>query len=271
MTILDTILEHKRAEVAARKVARPLSSLDVERASAGQVRDFRAALFDLEHPAPRVIAEVKRRSPSRGPLRPDLDPAQAASIYERNGAASVSVLADEHFFGGSLADLRAARDAVSVPVLCKDFVVDAYQIHEALSAGADAILLIVAALGHEQLSDFREVAESLGMAALVEVHDRAELQAAVESGAGIIGINNRDLRTFNVSLDTTRLLLPFVPPHVATVSESGIRSAADRQMLAHLGVDAILVGEGLVTAPDIPAATRQICGLSQPALTESRR
>jgi indole-3-glycerol phosphate synthase len=213
---------------------------------------------------------VKRRSPSKGPLRPDLDPAQVASIYEANGAAAVSVLADERFFGGSPADLAAAREAVAVPVLCKDFIVDPYQIHEAYSAGADAILLIVAALDREQLREYREVAESLGMAALVEVHDEAELEAAVESGARIIGINNRDLRTFEVNLDTTRRLLPFVPSHVVTVSESGIRGEADREMLAGLGADAILVGEGLITAPDIAAATREICGASHAVLEGSR-
>jgi indole-3-glycerol phosphate synthase len=271
MTILHTILEHKRAEIAARKVSRPVSSLDMQRTSAGQVRDFRAALLNAERPAPRVIAEVKRRSPSKGPLRPDLDPAQVASVYERNGAVAVSVLTDERFFGGSLADLRAARDAVSVPVLCKDFVVDPYQIPEAYSAGADAILLIASALDAEQLREYREVAGSLGMAALVEVHDRTELEAALESGAGIIGINNRDLSTFEVRLDTTRRLLPLVPRHVVTVSESGIRNPADRQMLAELGVNAMLVGEALVAAPDIAAATREVCGLSPAVLQESRR
>ena len=271
MTILDTILEHKRAEVATRKAVRPLSSLDMQRVWAGPVREFRGALLDPQRPAPRVIAEVKRRSPSKGPLRPDLDPAQVAAIYERNGAAAVSVLADGRFFGGSLGDLAAAREAVAVPVLCKDFVVDPYQIHEAFAAGADAILLIVAALDPEQLREYREVAESLGMAALVEVHDRSELEAAVESGAGIIGVNNRDLRTFEVSLDTTRRLMPLIPAHVSTVSESGIRDVADREMLAALGVDAMLVGEGLVAAPDIAAATREMCGLSGAVLEGSRR
>jgi indole-3-glycerol phosphate synthase len=270
MTILDTILEHKRAEVAARKAAHPLSSLDMQRVGAGPAREFGGALLDPRHPAPRVIAEVKRRSPSKGPLRPDLDPAQVATIYEANGAAAVSVLADERVFGGSPADLAAARGAVSAPVLCKDFVVDPYHIHEAYSAGADAVLLIVAALDREQLREYREVAESLGMAALMEIHDEAELEVAVESGAKIIGINNRDLRTFEVSLDTTRRLLPFVPSHVVTVSESGIRGAADREMLAGLGVDAILVGEGLITAPDIAAATREICGITQAVLEGSR-
>jgi indole-3-glycerol phosphate synthase len=242
----------------------------MQRVLAGPVREFGGALLDPRRPAPRVIAEVKRRSPSKGPLRPDLNPAQVAAIYEANGAAAVSVLADERFFGGSLDDLAAARGAVYVPVLCKDFVVDPYQIHEAYSAGADAVLLIVAALDREQLREYREVAESLGMAALMEIHDEAELEVAVESGAKIIGINNRDLRTFEVSLDTTRRLLPFVPSHVVTVSESGIRGAADREMLAGLGVDAILVGEGLITAPDIAVATREICGITQAVLEGSR-
>jgi indole-3-glycerol phosphate synthase len=276
MTILDTILEHKRVEVAARKAARPLSGLDmgcldVGRASAGPVREFRGALLDPRRPAPRVIAEVKRRSPSKGPLRPDLDPAQVASIYEANGAAAVSVLTDERFFDGSPADLAAAREVVSVPVLCKDFVVDPYQIYEAYAAGAHAILLIAAVLDRPQLREYREVAESLGMAALVEVHDAAELEAAVESDAGIIGINNRDLRTFEVSLETTGRLLHLIPPQVVTVSESGIRDAMDREMLARLGVDAILVGEGLITAPDIATATREMCGIAQAVLQGSSR
>jgi len=271
MNILNAILEHKRAEIADRKVRRPLASLDMERPSAGQVRDFRAALLDPERPTPRVIAEVKRRSPSGGLLRPGLDPARVASIYERNGAAAVSVLTDNRFFGGSLADLAAARSAVSLPVLCKDFVLDPYQIYEAFSVGADAILLIAGALDAAQLREYREVAKSLGMAALVEVHNRPELEAAVESGAEVIGINNRDLHTFRVSLDTTRLLLPLIPSHLTTVSESGIHGQEDRDMLAGLGVDALLVGEGLIAAPDIATATRELCGLSRALAGRSRR
>src|SRR5215210_3115391 len=250
MTILDTILEHKQVEVAARKLLRPLVTLNLERMASGPVRDFGAALRDPRRPAPRIIAEVKRRSPSKGLLHPNLDAAQIASVYEQNGAAAVSVLTDEKFFDGSLKDLTAARKAVSVPVLCKEFIIDPYQVYEAFSVGADAILLIASALNTERLREYRELANSLGMDALVEIHNRIELEAALESGAEIIGINNRDLRTFEVNLDTTRRLRPLIPGHIVTVSESGIQSLRDRESMADIGIDALLVGERLIAAPD---------------------
>lgn len=262
MTILAAILEHKRKEIATRKVSRPFESLDLNRAPTGPVRNFRSALRDASLPAPRVIAEVKRRSPSKGPLRADLDAAQISSTYEHNGAAALSVLTDGKYFGGALSDLTAARAAVLLPVLCKDFIIDAYQIYEAFSAGADAILLIAAVLDAQRLREYREVASSLGMDALVEVHDRIDLEAALKSGAEIIGINNRDLRTFEVSLQRTRTLRPLIPAHIVTVSESGIHSLADRESMAEVGVDALLIGERLITAPDIGAVTRELCGLN---------
>lgn len=267
MTILDAILEHKHFEITARKLSRPLASLALERTSLGPIRDFRGALRDVGRPAPRVIAEVKRRSPSKGSLRPDIDAAQIASIYEQNGAAAISVLTDERFFGGALTDLTTARALVSLPVLCKEFIIDPYQIYEAFSAGADAVLLIASALDTERLREYRQAANSLGMEALVEVHDLVELEAALDSGADIIGINNRDLRTFEVSLQTTRTLRPLIPPHIITVSESGIHSLRDREGMAEIGVDALLVGERLITAQDTGAATREICGLA-PAVAE---
>lgn len=260
--ILARIVDNKREEVAFRKAMRPLSSVLQAAEKSGPTRDFRAALLDETHPAPRVIAEIKRYSPSKGALRPDLDPARIASIYQRNGAAAISVLADNRFFGGSLDDLAAVSMWVGVPVLCKEFIMDAYQVYEARACGADAVLLLASVLDSVQLRDYREIAAGLGMAALVEVHDEAELASALDSGAEIIGINNRDLRTFDLSLDTTRRLLPMLPRDVVTVGESGIRSVEDREAMRRMGVDALLIGEGLITSSDIAAATRQMCGLA---------
>jgi indole-3-glycerol phosphate synthase len=158
----------------------------------------------------------------------------------------------------------------SIPVLCKEFLIDAYQVYEARLAGADAVLLLASVLSMEQLRDFREIAESLGMAALVEVHNESELFAALKSGASIVGINNRDLRTFEVSLDTTRRLLPLIPDQVVKVSESGIRDTTDRETMAGMGVDALLIGEGLLTSSDLAAATRQMCGNVASALVAAR-
>jgi indole-3-glycerol phosphate synthase len=261
MTILETIVAHKRAEVEVRKRMRPLSSLLLDLPYADEVRDFRGALVAGRLPGPRVIAEIKRRSPSKGELRPGLDPARLAAVYEANGASAISVLVDERFFGGSLADLSAARTSVKLPVLCKEFIVDPYQVYEARMSGADAVLLIAGILDRRQLREYRELASGLGMPSLVEVHDEVELMTAVYSGAEIVGVNNRDLRTFEVSLDVTRSLIPWVPEYMVTVSESGIRDGADRELMAAMGVDALLVGESLITAPDVEAATREICGV----------
>ena len=214
-----------------------------------------------------AIAEVKRRSPSAGDLRPGADPAVLVRQFAAAGASAVSVLVDERF-GGSLDDLRAARQAASLPVLCKEFIVDPYQVYEAFLYGADAVLLIAAILSSRQLRAYRELCAGLGLAALVEVHNEVEIRSALDSGADVIGINNRDLHTFAVSLDTTRSLLPLVPPGVITVSESGIHNASDREAICKLEVDALLVGEALIAAPDIAAATREICGYS-PAMKEA--
>jgi indole-3-glycerol phosphate synthase len=179
------------------------------------------------------------------------------------------VLADHHFFGGSLDDLRSVRDAVQLPVLCKEFIIDEYQIYEARLAGADAILLIAGILTENEMHSFREKAADLGLDSLMEVHSRAELEAAVASGAQIVGINNRDLHTFTVSLETTRDLSPLIPDGILAVSESGIATDGDRALMASLGVDALLVGESLLTAADVAAATRSICGLQSPVLEGS--
>jgi indole-3-glycerol phosphate synthase len=262
MSILETIVAHKRIEVAARKAELPLAVLREQLAEAPRPRDFLAALLSPARPAPRVIAEIKRRSPSKGELRPGLDAVELTHIYEQNGASAISVLTDGHFFGGSLNDLRDVRAATALPLLRKDFVIDPYQIYEARAAGADAILLIAAILTTDQLSTYRQLAAELGMASLVEVHNRAELTSALASNAGLIGINNRDLHTFNVTLDTTRALRPLVPPGVVVVSESGIYTQADRESLQDLNVDALLVGESLLVSDDIARATRLISGIA---------
>jgi indole-3-glycerol phosphate synthase len=266
VNILDQIVAHKREEVVASKAALPLSALLRDLRFAAPVRPFRQALLDPSRPAPRLIAEIKRRSPSKGDLRPDLDPAELAALYERHGAAAISVLVDRRFFGGSLQDLAAARGAVGLPVLCKEFVVDPYQICAARTAGADAVLLIAAILDAAQLREYIALCAALDMAALVEVHDRAELEVALSAGAGLIGINNRDLRTFTVSLETTASLSALVPTGLVVVSESGISGAAGRQYAGSLGVHAILVGESLVTAPDVAAAVERMSGMSEAAL-----
>ncbi|HXD53825.1 MAG TPA: indole-3-glycerol phosphate synthase TrpC [Solirubrobacteraceae bacterium] len=248
-TVLDRILAETRETVARRRAERPLSELTpVEGAGGGR---FRAALAE---PGVAVIAEFKRRSPSAGSLRdaPDLDAILGA--YERGGAAAASILTEEPNFGGSLADLERARAVCDLPLLRKDFVIDPYQLHEALAAGADAVLLIVAALGEEELARLHEAALPLGLDVLVEVHDAAELERAAAIGAGIVGVNNRDLRDFSVDVERTSRLMAGMPPGALVVSESGISSAAQLAALEGQGVDAVLVGETLMRAPDPAAA-----------------
>ena len=218
-------------------------------------RDFSAALR-VRRPA--IISEIKKASPSKGVLIHDFRPAELACQYEQGGAAALSVLTDRDFFQGRLDDLRAARAACHVPVIRKDFTIAEYQIYEAGAAGADAILLIAAILNEAQLRAFRELAADLGMAALVEAHDAREVAAAVRSGAEIIGINNRDLRTFNVSLDVSVKLAPEIPAGVIKVSESGIFTASDIHRLLEAGFDAFLVGEHLVKSADPTRALRDL-------------
>ena len=245
--ILDEILAHKAVELAARITREPLSSVAARAAAAPPPLDFRAALAG---PDLAVIAEIKRSSPVAGALRPDLDAAATAARYVAAGAAAISVLTDERFFGGSDRDLLAARRAVGAPVLRKEFVVDPYQVHEARALGADAVLLIVRALGREQLAELAALAGELGMAALVEVHTERELAVALDLGSTLVGINNRDLTRMAVDLETTARLRPLVPPGVTVVGESGIRTPDDVRRLHRLGVDAVLVGAALVTADD---------------------
>ena len=260
MNILDEIFASKKGEVAARRRARPLEQV---RRAASQVPpplNFLAALRGTPH-RPALIAEIKRRSPSRGLLCQDLDPARLASIYRQNGAAAISVLTDGPYFGGLLEDLQTARRRSGLPVLRKDFLCYPYQIYEARAAGADAVLLIAAYLTSARLLELHTLAQALGMAALVEVHDRAELEKALELKPALLGINNRDLRTFLVRLETCLELRQFVPSGVTLVAESGIHFPADVERLAQAEVDAILVGEALVTAADPAAAVRQLARL----------
>jgi indole-3-glycerol phosphate synthase len=254
--ILDTILEKKNREVA--ELNRSIDFAGFDLSQFPPTRDFRSALIA----GPRaIIAEVKRKSPSRGVLREDFDPIMMASIYEKNGAAAVSVLTDREFFGGSDADLVGIRREVGLPLLRKDFIIDASQIFESRMLGADAILLIARILGEGSLKSFLKTAGSLGLSALVEVHDRADVEKALAADAEIIGINNRDLATFSTDIRTTLDLLEVIPRGKIVVSESGINSKDDIELLASAGVRAFLIGEALVKEADPAAKLRELMGL----------
>lgn len=262
MSRLEAILAHKRAELAARRESTSLAAMRAAAEKAPPPLDFKAAIRRPLHARPRLIAEIKRASPSRGLLAgADFDPLRLAQAYRDNGASAFSVLTDEHFFGGSLEHLRlVAALQPPLPVLRKDFILEEGQIYEARMAGASAILLIVACLECSQLRDFSSLAGALGMTALVEVHNLPELEVALQAGAQVIGINNRDLRTFEVHLETTLRLRPHIPPGVVVVAESGIHTRTDADMLAEAGVDALLVGEALVVAQDTAAKVRELVG-----------
>ncbi len=261
MNVLEQIVADTRARVARRAAAVPLEALmragEQRRAGHNAILDFRAA---LAAPGLSLIAEHKRSSPSAGPIRSDLALADVVCAYERAGARVLSVLTEEGRFGGRLDDLGAARAASSLPVLRKDFIVEPYQVHEALAAGADAILLIVAALEASALRSLHALASELGLSVLVEVHDNAELETVHELKAAIVGINNRDLTTLTVDPERTYELLPAVPAGALTVAESGFRERAELERLERAGVDAVLVGEALMRSPDIEAATRTLVG-----------
>jgi indole-3-glycerol phosphate synthase len=261
--ILDTIVEQKRREVALL----PAAPLDVKSLrevldARGERRDFFGALRKPRSRSMALIAEVKKASPSAGVIRPDFDPVQIAREYEKGGADCLSVLTDEKFFQGSLDYLRQIRKAVNLPLLRKDFIIDERQILEAVQAGADAILLIVAILSDEQLRRFQSLAAGAGLTALVEVHDDLELDRALAAGAELIGVNNRNLKTFKVDLATTERLAPkaLAPSGSGKllVAESGIHTRADVQRLARCGARAILVGESLMRHSDLPAKIREL-------------
>jgi indole-3-glycerol phosphate synthase len=249
MTFLAGILARKRDEVAARRAAAPDRELEAALRDAPPPRDFAGALSPRGGPL-RVVAEVKRASPSAGAISAGLDAVAQARRYADGGAACVSVLTDGPGFGGSLEDLAAVRGAVAVPLLRKDFVVDRYQLLEARRAGADAALLIVAALERDALRRLHDDALALGLAALVEVHDAQETEAALAAGARLVGVNNRNLHTFQVDLATSERIIPALPEGVKAVAESGVRTLGDARRLRAAGAANLLVGEALVRAQD---------------------
>jgi indole-3-glycerol phosphate synthase len=266
VTILDTIVEEKRREVAGLP-QRPVSVADLRAALAARNgrRDFTGALRQPRRGPVALIAEVKKASPSAGVIRPDFDPLRIAREYEAAGASCLSVLTDQKFFQGSPEYLRQIRQAVQLPLLRKDFIIDERQILEAVEWGADAILLIAAILSDAQLKHFQELAAGAGLAALVEVHDEAELDRALNAGAQLIGVNNRNLKTFKVDLATTERLaarLQSAAPSTdrLLVAESGIHCHADVERLARCGARAILVGESLMRQADIGAKVRELLG-----------
>lgn len=255
--VLERIVVAKRAELAQAKAARPRRQLEGEARAAAPARDFVGAMrARIASGRPAVIAEIKRASPSRGVLREDFDPGAIAQSYEAGGATCMSVLTDKQFFQGALEHLKEARAACNLPVLRKDFMLDPYQIFESRAAGADAILLIAASLDSATMRAFEALAHDLGMAVLVEAHDAAELDAALALRTALIGINNRDLGTFETRLETTLELAPRVPKDRIVVTESGILSPADVGRMRSAGVNAFLVGEAFMRSPDPGGALR---------------
>lgn len=249
--ILEKILATKRTEIAAGLARTPLAEMRARAEAAAPTRDFVGALrAKLEARRPAVIAEIKKASPSKGVIRADFDPAEIAASYERGGAACLSVLTDAEYFQGSAEYLKAARAACALPVLRKDFIIDPYQVYEARAMGADCILLIVAALSLPAMQALEALAHELGMAVLVESHDANELDAALHLTTPLQGINNRNLRSFEVSLDATLSLLPKIAAPRIVVTESGIVGPADVATMRGHGVNAFLVGEAFMRAPD---------------------
>ncbi len=260
--ILDQIVEKKREEVSALKISRPLSEIKRRLKDHPPALDFKGALSGREC---SIIAEVKRRSPSKGRLLEDFQPMGIASVYERNGAAAISVLTERYFFEGDGEYLSAIKEIVEIPVLRKDFILDPYQIYETKLLGADALLLITALLDPPRLQDYIGLSAELGLTPLVEVHDREELGRALDAGAQVIGINNRNLRTFATDLQTTIDLLPIIQTGGVSgdrivVSESGIHSREDIERLMRAGVGAFLIGEALIRSGNIADKLRELLG-----------
>ena len=258
MSVLDRIVEATREEVDRRRDVVPLSRLEAALQERTDSRPFQEALI---RPGISLIAEHKRRSPSAGAIREGSELTEIVQAYERGGAAALSVLTEPFHFGGSLEDLRAARGATRLPVLRKDFIVDPYQLYESAAAGADAVLLIVAALEPDVLAELHREARALDLDVLVEVHDEQELQGALEVDADVIGLNNRDLGDFTVDIQRTYELLSDVPAGKTVVSESGFSRREELDDLDRVGVDAVLVGESLMRAEDIEAVCRELTGV----------
>ena len=265
--ILERIVAHKRIEVEEAKAARPIGRVVAAAARAPAPRGFAGA---LRRPGIQLIAEIKRRSPSAGLIRTSFHPTRIARIYEAHGAAAISVLTDSEFFGGSLDILRRVRRAVALPLLRKDFLIDPYQLVEARAAGADAVLLISELLPARSLASMLLGARNLGLACLVECHCLSSLEKALDAGAEIIGINNRDLHTFKTSLETTRRLAAHVPPGKLIVSESAIRTPADVERVASWGAHAVLVGEALMRERSIGQAVDRLLGRSPQIRTDKQ-
>lgn len=256
--ILDSIITTTRQNVAQRKRQKPLSKLKQE-INKNIPKGFKN---HLQGDAIKLIAEIKRASPSKGILHPDLNVIEMAQSYAQGGAAAISVLTESSFFLGSFGDLNIARNNVDLPILCKDFILDTYQIYEARAHGADAILLIAAILQQQELNTSATLAQELDMSALIEVHDEKDLEKALNAKASLIGINNRNLADFSVSLETTLRLRPHIPENVTVVSESGINSASDVARLKTAGINAILVGEAMVTSHDPASKIKELLGLT---------
>ena len=261
MSVLDRIVDDTRDEVKRRKKELPIKEL--KKLIEVRVEGARPFSEALTRPGVSLIAEHKRRSPSAGPIREGSEVTEIVQAYERGGAAALSILTEPFHFAGSLDDLREARTAASLPILRKDFIVHRYQLYEAAAAGADAILLIVAALEQSDLSDLLHEARELDLDALVEVHHERELQAALEVEADVLGINNRDLSDFSVDIERTFELLADIPAGKTVVSESGFRTRDQLDELERVGVDAVLVGETLMRAPDIEAIVRDLTGFAE--------
>lgn len=261
MTILDDILATKREEIAAAKVATSFADVDRAAREAGPVRGMQAALRRPPGEPVRVLAEIKRASPSAGAIRAGADPAIIAADYAGAGAAALSVLTDTQYFDGDLAFLARVRERVALPLLRKDFIIDAYQVVEARAAGADAILLIVAALEKRQLAELMAAAEEHALDVLVEVHTQKEAEVALAVGTTLLGVNHRDLKTFTIDMSLTSAVAPMLPEDVVLVAESGIRSAADVQLLGAVGAHAVLVGEQLMRAEAPGDALRALRGV----------
>jgi indole-3-glycerol phosphate synthase len=261
LSVLERIMAAKRAEVAAAKKALPQSEMEAHAHAAGPPRSFISAITEkIASGQAAVIAEIKRASPSRGLLRENFDPGEIARSYAVGGAACLSILTDREFFQGAPEHLAAARGACALPTLRKDFILDAYQVHEARAMDADCILLIAACLSVKQMKELEAVADALAMAVLVEVHDKVELDAALELRTSLVGVNNRDLRTFDTRLETTLALLERLPKDRIPVTESGIRSADDVKLMRAHGVNAFLVGEAFMRAVDPGAELRAMFG-----------
>ena len=262
MSILRKIIEAKRDELGERKRKTPLSVLQAQLVEAPLIRPFAAALKRETSEPIRLIAELKKASPSKGIFRGDFDAEKILLAYEQSPASALSILTDEKFFLGSLDNLALARRVTTKPLLRKDFIIDPYQLYEARVYGADAVLLIVAALDDAKLKELLSLASELGMDALVEVHTETELERAMEAGAKLIGINNRNLQTFEVDLSTTLRLRKLIPNSCVVVSESGIETREHVKALEDVGVDAILVGEALIRSDDPKAKAKELLGIS---------